>query len=836
MLPTTPSGRNSLALSRASFSDFRISQLPILQTPARATPPPPLPTRRVRQNPVLQVSPPPPPPHLTPDNSSESELSLSGSSVRGEPDAPKPIPPRAARSPSPAPSGASSAGRTPATRAPVRDRMRPSSVASNRTLSSAEIPAPPRRAALDARERSLSSASAASLAKAGGKIVRMLKPRGPPAPADDGAFAPEAARRAAPAVTLPPLAEPQPLMVPTRAPGPPRAGTEPPAATRQRQTSTGSAAGRRKMSLSVQIPVTKVIDIKAPSPVRPFLLPRQRTTSAESGPAPPAAIAARESKIPVWRAPSPDSSDVEEIAAGPLSPPPKPIPPPVPKTIVAPLQPVPVTRPKTERRLSRVPVASVPPLPESSVPIRPSRVATPPVQSTSARLANREKAEDVRLIAAPAAAPTTYATVREQPAPASARPAPPTRGGTFRSVREQIEDLEATPSQAKSVQVTTVAERKEEPRLTGSASRPPPSRPALREKISDERPYLPPVRSSSAHAVIRERVENARPVPSRAPATMPNLREDPPSARHPQPSVVVTRPTLRVVGHGRNGPDPSTDAAQAREEYTSPPPKIADSPPKENAAASNRSDEARPLTLFVSGAPSLIKSGERAPPSTPISPVVRSIPPPKFLAPVPTVTKPVPRRGMSDVTILSRTSTIVDSVEPPPGVLAKDNLRVRNPTEDHGPRPSASHAREALTPALPSYGPLSPLPLPIPPPSSMMRNATLQRTPDVHRSNTFTTTTLHPSDSASFYKVDPPKRSATAPPMAGPDANFSQHATPTREQLMDASSLTVVAENGLRVPFGELWREQKTVVIFVRHVFCPWDSDYMYSGELSWFQ
>lgn len=58
-------------------------------------------------------------------------------------------------------------------------------------------------------------------------------------------------------------------------------------------------------------------------------------------------------------------------------------------------------------------------------------------------------------------------------------------------------------------------------------------------------------------------------------------------------------------------------------------------------------------------------------------------------------------------------------------------------------------------------------------------------------------------------------RPATAP--SSFPLSFDEHALPTRRQLLDAASYHVVAENGLRVPFGDLFREQKTVVIFIRH-------------------
>jgi len=48
-------------------------------------------------------------------------------------------------------------------------------------------------------------------------------------------------------------------------------------------------------------------------------------------------------------------------------------------------------------------------------------------------------------------------------------------------------------------------------------------------------------------------------------------------------------------------------------------------------------------------------------------------------------------------------------------------------------------------------------------------------------------------------------------------------------QLTHAARLPVVRENGVRVQFGELWRAQRTVVIFIRHFWCPMCQDYLTS-------
>ncbi|KAI0635583.1 hypothetical protein C8Q77DRAFT_1052997 [Trametes polyzona] len=58
---------------------------------------------------------------------------------------------------------------------------------------------------------------------------------------------------------------------------------------------------------------------------------------------------------------------------------------------------------------------------------------------------------------------------------------------------------------------------------------------------------------------------------------------------------------------------------------------------------------------------------------------------------------------------------------------------------------------------------------------------------------------------------------------------FDEHAGLTRDQIARAAALTVIAQNGLRMPFGELFKERKTVVCFIRHFWCAMDQDYMYS-------
>jgi hypothetical protein len=52
---------------------------------------------------------------------------------------------------------------------------------------------------------------------------------------------------------------------------------------------------------------------------------------------------------------------------------------------------------------------------------------------------------------------------------------------------------------------------------------------------------------------------------------------------------------------------------------------------------------------------------------------------------------------------------------------------------------------------------------------------------------------------------------------------------PTHEQLTRAASLFVIAESGVRIPFGSLFAKQRAIVIFIRHFWCPLCQDYMSS-------
>jgi hypothetical protein len=58
---------------------------------------------------------------------------------------------------------------------------------------------------------------------------------------------------------------------------------------------------------------------------------------------------------------------------------------------------------------------------------------------------------------------------------------------------------------------------------------------------------------------------------------------------------------------------------------------------------------------------------------------------------------------------------------------------------------------------------------------------------------------------------------------------FNPDTAPTTRQLFEASLLEVIDEYGKRINFGDLVRSRKTIVIFIRHWYCPLCAQYMNS-------
>lgn len=92
-------------------------------------------------------------------------------------------------------------------------------------------------------------------------------------------------------------------------------------------------------------------------------------------------------------------------------------------------------------------------------------------------------------------------------------------------------------------------------------------------------------------------------------------------------------------------------------------------------------------------------------------------------------------------------------------------------------------------------------------------------------------TAPHPATSSSnspYLRGHYPKSSA-APSSELFHPSQTEWAKPTISQLAYAASLPVIAESGLRVTFGSLFANQRTIVVFIRHFWCPLCQDYMTS-------
>lgn len=91
-------------------------------------------------------------------------------------------------------------------------------------------------------------------------------------------------------------------------------------------------------------------------------------------------------------------------------------------------------------------------------------------------------------------------------------------------------------------------------------------------------------------------------------------------------------------------------------------------------------------------------------------------------------------------------------------------------------------------------------------------------------------------ESTSLYSAahKPPsfpfRRIANSKPKSAASSSIqTEWELPTEAQLSRASTLPVITQSGIRVPFGSLFVNQRTIVIFIRHFWCPLCQDYIAS-------
>ncbi|KAG5647377.1 hypothetical protein DXG03_000445 [Asterophora parasitica] len=122
---------------------------------------------------------------------------------------------------------------------------------------------------------------------------------------------------------------------------------------------------------------------------------------------------------------------------------------------------------------------------------------------------------------------------------------------------------------------------------------------------------------------------------------------------------------------------------------------------------------------------------------------------------------------------------------------------------------------------------------PRPAPSPVQRSASLSPSPSAplpsashSRSSAYPRHSRHPLSLSSLSLAHTPNRAQSTPPKAVVPSE-PEWVHPTPAQLARAGALTVIAFSGLRVPFASLFATRRTIVLFIRHFWCPLCQDYM---------
>lgn len=197
----------------------------------------------------------------------------------------------------------------------------------------------------------------------------------------------------------------------------------------------------------------------------------------------------------------------------------------------------------------------------------------------------------------------------------------------------------------------------------------------------------------------------------------------------------------------------------------------------------------------------------------------------------PRVRSPEPVRALTKVRTMQKD---LDSPLPPPPVEVRPLPADPAPRSASAPNPRTSSAT-MRTPAVPRRAATtpevtSPMIFVTPPPLSPTEphhQDTAPRDPvtDIELTPAWTTHS-HPDYLYEHGRSCTPHQTHTASTYRN-SPDFDATAVPTMEQMERAATLDVIAQNGLRVPFGDLFRDRKVVVIFIRHFWYV-----AYSNEL----
>ncbi|KAL1940249.1 hypothetical protein VTO73DRAFT_9201 [Trametes versicolor] len=466
-----------------------------------------------------------------------------------------------------------------------------------------------------------------------------------------------------------------------------------------------------------------------------------------------------------------------------------PTPPPAPRRVPSPLPPrrdePPTPAPLPLSPPSRIDHDLPTPLPQPPLP-PPPRVRPPVYLEELPRGFSAPRVpEPVRQHTPPVAQPTVFTSyATDSPRSYSPVPEPPRSRTPHESRHEQREQQRRSEDRQErayhSSQIGT--------NLQAQTAQPPPS--SVASPSSRAKPSSTPHPTSRQYASVRRTAQGQSLVAQSQHAHQPFRSETPPPAHH-----VSTR---------AQSPEHTSTTARMQSPVHLPPGR-AQSPQEAAIASAAVRAQSPPAASRVQSPP--------IPTTTTVTRVPAPAPPP-----------PPPPSSYTHVHTQTQTQAQMHArMQSQPSELSHDG---ENGTEEFG-RTTVNSASESMV-ASPQHRVYAtstestPLPLP----------------------NTPSTTFSHPyrSTNAGRHTRNGPARGGSAPPRSSGEARrqhrrkeepavvtFDEYAGLSREQIGRAAALTVIAQNGLRVQFGELFRDRRTIVIFIRHFWCPNCQDYMYS-------
>lgn len=180
---------------------------------------------------------------------------------------------------------------------------------------------------------------------------------------------------------------------------------------------------------------------------------------------------------------------------------------------------------------------------------------------------------------------------------------------------------------------------------------------------------------------------------------------------------------------------------------------------------------------------------------------------------------PLSARAVAAARVKPPPKDLDSPLPPPPLEFLAPPARVRSPPPPPPPPPPSTARPTSPAAARPEIS--SPMQLASPPPQTRRPHTSPLPTPSpataLQSPSPAPTGHSHPDDAVHGRACSPALSGSARGGGAYPPRAFDADALPTREQLVRAAGCVVVAQNGVRVPFGDVFGERKTVVVFIRH-------------------